>query len=90
MLEFVGIEVEPEALQRAVEASSFRKMKKMELEGSLKEPWMRPGRSNLEHSLKVRSGKIGSFEEELSAEDVAYLDEAIRSELSSELSVYYR
>jgi hypothetical protein len=51
---------------------------------------MRPGRSNLEHSLKVRSGKIGSFEEELSAEDVAYLDEAIRSELSSELSVYYR
>jgi len=90
LLEFMGIEVEPDALRHAEEASSFRKMKKMELEGSLKEPWMRPGREHLDQSLKVRSGKIGSFQEELSAEDIAYLDEVIRSELSPELSMYYR
>ena len=90
LLEFMGIEVEPEALRYAVEASSFKEMKQMELQGSLKEPWMRPGRKNLGHSLKVRSGKIGSFEQELSDEDIAYLNDAIRSELSPRLFGYYR
>lgn len=89
MLEFMGFDVESDALRYAVEASSFKGMKQMELEGSLKEPWMRPGVKNLENSLKVRRGKIGSFKEELSEEDIEYLNDVIRNKLSSELSFYY-
>ena len=89
MLQFMGIDVEPDALRYAVEASSFKEMKRMELEGSLKEPWMRPGAKDLEKSLKVRRGKIGSFKEELSEEDIEYLNDVIRNKLSYELSFYY-
>jgi hypothetical protein len=89
VLEFIGTSVEPEALQTAIEASSFDNMKRMELKGSLKEPWMKPGTKGLLKSLKVRRGRVGGFREELSAEDIAFLDAAIRSELSAELSRYH-
>jgi hypothetical protein len=89
MLEFMGFEVESDALRYAVEASSFQEMKRMELEGSLKEPWMKPGAKNLENSLKVRRGKIGGFKERLSEEDIEYLNEVICNKLSSRLSFYY-
>jgi hypothetical protein len=90
MLEFMGFEVESDALRYAVEASSFKEMKRMELEGSLKEPWMKPGAKNLENSLKVRKGKIGGFREKFSEEDIEYLNEVIRRRLSSRLSFYYQ
>jgi hypothetical protein len=89
VLEFIGTSVEPEVLQTAIEASSFDNMKRMELKGSLKEPWMKPGTKGLLKSLKVRRGRVGGFREELSAEDIAFLDAAIRSELSAELSRYH-
>ena len=89
MLEFMGFEVESDALRYAVEASSFQEMKRMELEGSLKEPWMKPGAKNLENSLKVRRGKIGGFKEKLSEEDIEYLNEVICNKLSARLSFYY-
>ena len=85
MLEFVGIQIEPEALQRAVEKSSFQKMKRMESKGTLKEPWMRPGSKDLENSMKIRRGKVGGFHEELSEGDIEFLDSVIREELSSKL-----
>jgi hypothetical protein len=84
-LEFIGIQIEPEALQRAVEKSSFEKMKRMESKGTLKEPWMQPGSKDLEHSMKIRKGKVGGFREELSDEDIEFLDRVIQKELSSKL-----
>jgi hypothetical protein len=89
VLEFMGFEVESDALRYAIEASSFKEMKRMELEGSLKEPWMKPGAKDLGSSLKVRRGKIGSFKEELSEEDIEYLNDVICNKLSSRLSFYY-
>jgi hypothetical protein len=89
VLEFMGFEVETDALRYAIEASSFKEMKRMELEGSLKEPWMKPGAKDLGSSLKVRRGKIGSFKEELSEEDIEYLNDVICNKLSSRLSFYY-
>jgi hypothetical protein len=89
ILEFMGFEIDSDALQYAVEASSFKEMKRMELQGSLKEPWMKPGAKNLENSLKVRRGKIGGFKEKMSEEDIEYLDDVIRNKLSSRLCFYY-
>lgn len=84
-LEFMGINVELEALQTAVEESSFDKMKRMESKGILKEPWMKPGSKNLRNSMKIRKGKVGSFHEELSEEDIRFLNDVIRNKLCSKL-----
>ncbi len=85
VLEFVGIQVESDALQRAVEESSFEKMKRMESKGTLKEPWMKPGSKDSNNSMKIRKGKVGDFREELSAEDIEFLNGVIQNNLSPKL-----
>jgi hypothetical protein len=89
VLEFMGFGADMEAVNQAVEASSFENMKRMESDGDLKEPWMKPGARSLGKSMKVRQGKVGSFRKELSEEDIAFLNAAIRRGLSQELSQYH-
>jgi len=83
LLEFMGTEVELMASQRAVEESSFQKMRQIELEA--KEPWLKPGKLGLSKSMKIRSGRVGTFREELSPGDVEFLDFVIKNELCSRL-----
>ena len=85
LLEFIGVPVELEFLQKALEESSFEKMKRMESRGTLKEPWMQPGAKELERSMKIRKGKVGGFHDELSDQDIEFLDRVIHEELSSKL-----
>jgi hypothetical protein len=82
MLAFVGIDADPRAMKSAVKESSFQKMKKMELQGSLNEPWMKPGSKKSENSMKIRKGTVGGYKEELSQEDIKYLNNVIRNTLS--------
>lgn len=89
LLGFIGIPVERDALNAAVEASSFENMKKMERTGALKEPWMKPGARDANKSLKVRKGKVGSFQEELTQDDIDYVNAVITGRLSPELP-YHR
>jgi hypothetical protein len=83
MLSFMGFEVDDKLVDTAVEESSFDRMKEMEMKGSMREPWMKPGTKNLGKSLKVRKGKVGGYREELGPEDVAYVDSVIEGRLSS-------
>jgi hypothetical protein len=85
ILAFLQLDTNTELVQRALDESSFENMKKMETSGSLKEPWMRPGTSGSNNALKVRKGKMGSFREELSEEDIAFVNQAIRAHLNPEL-----
>lgn len=85
LLEFVGLVPDEGLLRQAMEASSFDQMKAMEIQGSLKEPWMRPGAEGLDRSLKVRRGKIGGFRKELKDAEIAYLDGVIRERLTPHL-----
>ena len=85
MVAFLGLEVRPELIDQAVEASSFENMKKMELEGSMREPWMKPGSKDLKNSLKIRKGKVGGFHSELSESDIAYVNRVIQEHLHPEL-----
>lgn len=89
ILEFTGLPVDRLSIERAVQESSFRKMQSSEKEGKLREPWMKPGLRNSEKSLKVRRGKVGSYRNELSDEDVRYLDSFIERELTPELQQHY-
>ena len=90
VLHFMGIAVDPDKAKEAVEWSSFDRMKQIEIMGALKEPWMKPGTKWLGESLKVRRGKVGSYREELSKEEIAYLDAVIQRDLTAELSQYHR
>lgn len=90
VVEFIGIEVGAQNLRAAVGRSSFDRMKRMEKSGGLEEPWLSPGTKGQDKSMKVRRGKVGSFRDDLSESDVAFLDELIRQELSVRLRRYYR
>ncbi len=83
---FLEIDTDPAILDAAIEEASFSKMKKMEKEGSLSEPWMRPVDEKTENSMKVRKGKVGGYRDELSIEDIEYLDKIIDSDLTPALS----
>ena len=85
VLPFLGLAVDREALEQAIAESTFSNMKRMERDGVLKEPWMKPGAKHLRESMKVRKGKVGSFREELSDESIAFLNDRIRHSLSDKL-----
>lgn len=76
-------------IQKAVEAASFKNMKQMENSGSLKEPWMRPGNKQSNHSMKIRSGKSGGFRDEMSKEDVKLIQSTIEQYGHPELKALY-
>ncbi len=67
-----------EALQAAVDYASFENMKRMESRGEFRDPMLQPGEAGSGESFKVRRGKIGGYQDYLSAEDIAYVDEVVR------------
>jgi hypothetical protein len=85
MLTMMGVDVQSELVEQAVAASTFDKMKQMEQSGSLREPWMKPGAKNSGNSFKIRKGKVGGFRQELSEEDIAFVNRVIQDKLSSRL-----
>jgi hypothetical protein len=89
MLEFIGEDDLDDALvARAVEQSSFDKMKQAEKGRSSGSPWLNPGKRPTDKALKVRKGKVGGFRDELSEHDIRYLDDEIAAGLTDELSMY--
>jgi len=54
----------------AVEGSTFDRMKRVEASNTFPHPWMRPRND----SPKIRRGKVGGHADELTAEDIAYID----------------
>lgn len=89
LLEFTGIDVDPEAVKRSAEDAVFEKMQKEEKNHTNASPWLRPGSENRSESMKVRQGKVGGYKTELTADDREYVDQIIRNTLAEELSVYY-
>lgn len=85
LLEFIGIEVDPKLLDKTLHETSFEKMKKMEADENLSEPWMKPGDKKTDKSMKIRKGKIGGYKEELPPEDISFLNKIIEDSLTTKL-----
>ena len=66
-------------LQDALDFSQFDNMQKMEAAGAFDSEILRPGDVRDPESFKVRRGKIGGYEEYLSAEDRRYAADALRN-----------
>jgi len=72
---FIGLPVEDSLLNSVIEACSFENMRK--LEESNKMNWNGLESSDTKLGLKTRKGKAGGYKEELSDDDIAYLDKMI-------------
>ena len=82
LLEFTGHDPDRDMVQRAVEASSFERMKKMERNNEFDRSWLKAGDSTDEESFKVRRGKIGGYADYLEDTDIERLNRLIRETLA--------
>jgi len=79
ILAFIGIPgINRKIVETAVDFSSFNNMKKLEQGGFFNQNSMRPGNRKDKGSYKVRKGKIGSYVDELSQDDLKYIQDAIQ------------
>lgn len=82
ILDFLNIKVNDQILNEAIRYSSFENMRKMELTGKFKDRRMRPENINDPNSYKTRKGKVGGYKEELSKEDITYLNRKVKENLN--------
>lgn len=88
--QITGLNASPELIQKAVEWSRFDNMQNRERQGFYTENLLELNPRNTEdaNTYKVRKGKIGSHREELSAEDLAFLDDYIDRNLHPAFDFY--
>lgn len=86
----VGLQPSPEVIADAVEWARFDNMQDRERNGYYhrKLSWLNPRDSANPDSFKSRKGRIGSHREELSPEDIAYLDDYINANLDDHFAYY--
>ena len=89
LFSFCGLDIDKNKLQEAIEGGDFKEMKKMESSGSLKEPWMKPGQKNSKNSMKIRKGKTGSYKQEMTPEDIQYINQQMKESLHPLLKSLY-
>jgi len=85
-LDFIGLNVEEEIIDWAIEESRFEKMKEIEIKNTLENvssPELRAGNLDNEDSFKVRKGKVGGYSEYMSKEDVEFINQRVNNSLSS-------
>lgn len=67
---------DPKLLQKAIEASVFENMRRIEVAGGERVDALQPGSRDDPESFKTRRGVIGGYVDYLAAEDVAYIQDA--------------
>ncbi len=90
ILSFAGVAIDKEKVKQAVDESRFDKMKKLEQQGSLDEPWMKPGGKDLQQTVKIRKGKVGGYRKEMDEETIAYVNQYMDKHLDTGLLKIYR
>lgn len=81
--------VSEHALDQAVEQGAFEQMRAMEIANALDDQRLQPRDPADPDSYKVRRGRIGGHREDLTPDQITFLDERIREHLSPVFS-YYR
>jgi len=80
MLAFFGFtEIDDEALDRSLEFSSFENMKAMEANKKFTTEILLPRDAADPDSFKVRRGIVGGYTQYLTAQDLAYIEQALAS-----------
>lgn len=87
LLNFFTVPITEEKLDEAISFSKFEKMHEMEREGKFGTKRLKPANKADIRTYKTRKGKVGSYKEELSQEDVYYVTEQVSKNL---LLNYYK
>jgi len=84
IVELMGETFSQEELQAAAEWGSFENMQKLETQGHFRSGGLAimNGKGKDADTLKVRKGKVGGYRDYFTAEQVAELDELVRTRLS--------
>lgn len=77
---FLGLPVNHDAMLKALANSSFDAMKKKQTQDKGDNAWLKTYKED-GNAMKVRSGKIGSYKEELKPEDIKYINEKLACSL---------
>ncbi|MEM6596645.1 MAG: sulfotransferase domain-containing protein [Cyanobacteria bacterium P01_C01_bin.69] len=82
---FLDLPVTSDEVHQAIDYATFENMRKMELKGSqqVRTGVMSSRDVDKPDSFKVRKGSVGGYHSELSAETIAYLDAAVKTQLNS-------
>ncbi len=78
LLSFIGVQNVPEnTIETAVKFSGFGNMQKLEHSQTFHNTRMQPGDTNDRESYKVRKGKVGGYSDDLSQEDITFINQVI-------------
>jgi len=84
VFDFLGLsEIKADTIRQAVEFARFDNMRKLEESGELASFRLQPGNKQDPESYKTRRGIVEGFRDYLSEEDIHYLDDKIKAELSA-------
>lgn len=72
-------------IAKAIEEAKFEKMRKLEKSGKLRSPRLTPIDPKDEESFKTRKGKIGGYREQMTEDQIAYVNERIDQKLDPAL-----
>lgn len=83
IMDFLGLdEISAQTIDQAVDFASFDNMRKMEMEEKYQSEMLKPANRLDENTFKTRKGKIKGYVDYLSSQEMAKLDQKIRTELS--------
>ncbi len=83
IMDFLGLdEISAQTIDQAVDFASFDNMRKMEMEEKYQSEMLKPANRLDENTFKTRKGKIKGYVDYLSSQEIAKLDQKIRTELS--------
>lgn len=78
-------DVTEDILRKAAEFASFDNMRSMEKTNAMNSGELKPREPDREQSYKTRKGKVGGFRNELSTDDISFLDELVTQRLDPSL-----
>lgn len=83
MLKFLEVpDVSDEILSEVIEHTSFKNMRKMEVENAFDSRHLKPADEKDENSFKTRRGKVGGFVDYFNQIDITYMNDKISKNLS--------
>ncbi len=85
IVDFLGVKINQDIIQKAVDFGSMENMRRLEQSNVLKDARLAPVDKKDPNSYKVRKGKKGGFKEELSSKDIAFVEDYIRDHLTLNL-----
>ncbi len=85
LLSFLKIHLNHEALETSVEFCGFTNMQNLEKQGKFDNWRLQPFNNQNVDSFKVRKGKVGGYKEELTAQDIDYVNAYVSKYLNPEI-----